>query len=272
MNSTAVAVFETQQEAQAALQALASEGFAAHQARVTSAGNDASPGSPTTPVESDKLSGSAIADFLGFGDEGETYAEAVRRGGFVVTVDAVDDEEASRAESAMARLGPVDIEQRTSEWRQSGWQPRQAGRARNLGPLPGGNSPNHIEAIIPVAEERLVVGKREVERGGVRIISRTVERPVEAEVTLREEHATITRRPVDRIVADADAAFVNTTVEVRETVEEPVVSKTARVVEEVQVGREAGIREAAVQDTVRKTEVDIQPLAKTDSAREKGGL
>jgi len=43
--------------------------------------------------------------------------------------------------------------------------------------------------VIPVIEEELVVGKRQVERGGVRVFSRMVETPVQESVTLREEHA-----------------------------------------------------------------------------------
>ena len=43
------------------------------------------------------------------------------------------------------------------------------------------------ETAIPVVEEELRVGKREVESGGVRVTQRIEERPVERQVTLRDE-------------------------------------------------------------------------------------
>jgi hypothetical protein len=50
------------------------------------------------------------------------------------------------------------------------------------------------EEVIPVAEERLRVGKRDVSHGRVRIRSYVVETPVEEQVTLREERVAVERR------------------------------------------------------------------------------
>jgi stress response protein YsnF len=47
------------------------------------------------------------------------------------------------------------------------------------------------ERAIPVVEEELQVGKRAVNRGGVRVFSRVVEKPVEEHVQLREENVTV---------------------------------------------------------------------------------
>jgi uncharacterized membrane protein len=49
------------------------------------------------------------------------YAEGVRRGGALVTVDA-DDANLERVRSVMNRYQPVDIHQRAETWRQSGWK------------------------------------------------------------------------------------------------------------------------------------------------------
>src|SRR5690606_39169419 len=112
----------------------------------------------------------------------------------------------TRAQSIINRFDPIDIDRKTAQWRESGWTPRTAAggtsglSAAGTGELAG-------ERAIPVAEERLDVGKREVQTGGVRVISRIVQTPVEAEVSLREERATVTRRPVDRAVTDSDKAF-----------------------------------------------------------------
>lgn len=117
------------------------------------------------------------------------------------------------------------------------------------------------KTAIPVVEEQLKVGKRLVERGGVRVFSRVVETPVNESVNLREEHVSVERRPVDQPLSTADAAaFKDQTIELRETAEEAVVQKSARVVEEVVVGKEVTQRKQQISDTVRHTEVDVQSL------------
>jgi uncharacterized protein (TIGR02271 family) len=116
------------------------------------------------------------------------------------------------------------------------------------------------EAVIPVVEEELRVGKREVEKGGVRITNRVTETPVEEEVRLREEHINVERRPVDRPVSNADNAFQSGAIEVTETAEEAVVAKNARVVEEVVVNKDVQERTETVRDTLHRTDVDVEPV------------
>jgi uncharacterized protein (TIGR02271 family) len=114
---------------------------------------------------------------------------------------------------------------------------------------------------IPVVQEDLKVGKREVQRGGVRVFSRIVETPVNESVNLREEHVSVERRPVDQPLSAADAAaFKEQSIELRETAEEAVVQKTARVVEEVVVGKEVSERQQQINDTVRHTDVQVESL------------
>jgi uncharacterized protein (TIGR02271 family) len=111
------------------------------------------------------------------------------------------------------------------------------------------------------------VGKRVVDMGGVRVYSRTVERPVNESIELREEHARVERRPVDRPVTEADmASLQDRTIEVQETAERPVVQKTARVVEEVVVGKDASTRSQDIQETVRETEVKVEPFERGEGA------
>jgi uncharacterized protein (TIGR02271 family) len=114
---------------------------------------------------------------------------------------------------------------------------------------------------IPVVQEDLKIGKRDVQRGGVRVFSRVVETPVDQTVNLREEHVNVERHPVDRPISGADsAAFKEQTIEMREKAEEAVVQKTARVVEEVRVGKETTQRQENIHDTVRRTEVQVENL------------
>lgn len=114
---------------------------------------------------------------------------------------------------------------------------------------------------IPVVEEELQVGKREVERGGVRVRSRIIERPVEESLRLREEHVRVDRTAVNRPATEADFdTFREGEIEVRERAEVPVVNKEARVVEEVNVRRDVEERDEVVRDTVRRTDVEVEPL------------
>ncbi len=114
---------------------------------------------------------------------------------------------------------------------------------------------------IPVVEEELQVGKRAVQRGGVRIYSRMTETPVEENVQLREENVRVDRKPVNRPANEADfRAGRDQVIEVAEYAEEAVVSKQARVVEEVSVNKEASERTETVRDTVRRTDVEVENL------------
>lgn len=115
---------------------------------------------------------------------------------------------------------------------------------------------NNNAATIPVIEEELQVGKREVEKGGIRLRTRVVEKDVEENVNLREEKIHVERTPVDR---PADVNDIQEEqLEFTERKEVPVVSKEARVVEEVSLNKEVTEKEETVQDTVRNTQVDVE--------------
>jgi hypothetical protein len=65
---------------------------------------------------------------------------------------------------------------------------------------------------------------------------------------------------VDRPASEADfAAAQERTIEVTETDEEPIVRKQARVVEEVVVSKDVQEQTETVRDTVRRTEVEVDP-------------
>ncbi len=122
------------------------------------------------------------------------------------------------------------------------------------------------ETTIPIVEEEMQVGKRTVDQGGVRVYRRVVEIPAEESINLREEHVVIERNPVDRPATQADLDQQGSrTIELTETAEEAVVGKTAHVVEEVLVGKQASDRVERVQDTVRRTEVEIEELPGEDA-------
>jgi stress response protein YsnF len=102
------------------------------------------------------------------------------------------------------------------------------------------------EQVVPVVEERLRIGMRDVSHGRVRVRSYVVETPVEEQVSLRKERIAIERRPAGRALSDADQAFQERAIEVEGRSEEAVVSK------------EAGQRTETVFDTVRETKVEVE--------------
>lgn len=262
---TVVAAFDRADDAQEALKALLESGFSRSQTRLGSgdeltmnsdARREGGTSSGARGSEHETL-GQKIAHFFGFDDDDDdataSYSEVMRRGSAVVVVDAETEEEAHRATSILNGFAPIDMDQRVSEWRATGWQPQSTER--------GTAARTGEQATIPVVEEQLQVGTRVVQSGGVRIFARTREIPVEERVQLREERATVSRRPTDRPVTEQDKPFEDKSFEVLESREEPVVGKTARVVEEVVVGKETRRREESVRDSVRKTEVEVQQAA-----------
>jgi len=121
---------------------------------------------------------------------------------------------------------------------------------------------------IPIIEEDLQIGKRQVESGGVRVRSRVIEKPVEETLRLRQEHVVVNRHPVNRAVTDADlSGFKEGDIEITERAEQAVVSKQARVVEEVEVGKQVSEREQVVSDTVRRTDVEVEEIDTNTTAR-----
>jgi uncharacterized protein (TIGR02271 family) len=111
--------------------------------------------------------------------------------------------------------------------------------------------------VIPLAEERLRVGKREVGHGRVRVRSYVVETPVEESVQLREEQVNLERRPVDRPISPTDDVFRDRSVEFDERAEEAVIGKDVRIKEELVIGKEETVRTQKVADKVRHTEVEV---------------
>ena len=120
---------------------------------------------------------------------------------------------------------------------------------------------------IPVIEEKMEVGKREVETGGVRLKSRVVQENVQENVNLRSEHVRVEETPINRPATAADLeTFKEGTIEMKEYAEVPVVSKEAFVTGEVSLEKEVEERDETVQGTVRKTEVETENFT-DDSAK-----
>lgn len=274
-NRTLSAFFDTQSEAEHASQRLLDLGLPASSVRLVP-GNEST--TPTTDT-SEHRSGffGMLADFFMPEEDRYSYAEGLSRGGFLVVVSGLSETTYDQALDILDDEGAVDFDAREETWRSEGWTGYEAdgivgdyatpaaGRAAYDADVSAGRSAYAAtdrtldaadDEVIPVIDEQLVIGKRDVNVGRVRVRSYVREEPVSADVKLREERVTIERRPVDRALGAGDVAFADRTIEAEEHAEEAVISKNARVTEEILLRKQSTERIETVSDTVRKTEVE----------------
>jgi uncharacterized protein (TIGR02271 family) len=270
------AFFDDRDDAEEAVSRLRSLGIADSSIRLT--GGDSY--RETVDPNDQKGFWDSVADFFFPEEDRATYAEGLRRGGYLVTVGDIRADQFDQALDILDDEGSVDLEARAETWRSEGWTGSHMGGVAATGrqydsggSLIGGTSSasgresfapgtytgaRGDEEVIPVAEERLRVGKRDVDLGRVRVRSYVVEEPVSEDVNLREDRVEIERRPVDRPLAGDERAFTDRTIEAEEHAEEAVVTKDARVKEEIALRRKSDDRTETVSDTVRHTEVEVE--------------
>lgn len=202
-------------------------------------------------------------------NDADRYSSAAKTG-TIVTVYADTMERAERAADILDEYGAINVDERASGGEYATSDSRfSEDRVRDE----SFTDDDRSDRSIPVIEEELQVGKRQVETGGMRVRSRIIDRPVEESLRLREEHVTLERNPVNRPATESElSTFREGEIEVRERAEVPVVNKQARVVEEINVRKDVEEREEIVRDTVRKTDVEIDPIegSSTDGLPNKG--
>jgi uncharacterized protein (TIGR02271 family) len=281
MSHTLVAAFDNLNEAQSAKTDLLTHHISESDIQLTPAATGTmSTGGSTATVSNahhDDSIGHKISHFFSslFGNDednqphryGAAYPEAHRRGATLLTVTVATDEQVDVVTETLEHNGAIDIDERLATWAAEG--DLNGGVTSHIAGTHLGA--DHTQVVdraidtttgttaIPVIEEELRVGKREINTGRVRVVSRVSERAVEETISLHEEHAHIERRPVDRPAAPGELdSFKAGSLEIQETAEEVVVEKSARVVEEVTVGKQSSDSQETVRDTVRRTDVDVQ--------------
>jgi uncharacterized protein (TIGR02271 family) len=310
-NRTLTGFFDSRSDAEDALMRLRDAGIADANIRLIP-GSD--PSGQTTASDDDRGFFGALKDFFMPDDDRETYAEGLRRGGYLITVTGLGGDQYDTALDILDDEGSVDMNAREETWRSEGWAGHStsgsgsgmtSGRLAETGgtlgdatddrlvPPTAGIAPTSTdptldigqvgttgttmgtqsgmdrttamgtgrdldEEVIPLAEERIRVGKRDVSHGRVRVRSYVVETPVNEQVNLREEHVQVDRRPVDRAATAGDDLFRERTIEAEEHAEEAVVSKDVRVREEVALRRDQTERNETISDNVRRTEVEVE--------------
>lgn len=282
-----VAMFGTFERARAARDRLAEEGIPSSDMDIVN--RDAETGYSNFDYErNDQGFWGAIKRFFVPDEDAYGYAEGLRRGHAMLVV-RPPAERHDRVVAILEEYDPIDFEAQEEEWRKSGWAAGapltttsaaaaaattdlNAGARTRAEPVaPPTTGATGREEAIPVVEEDIRVGKRVVDRGGVRVRSYVVERPVEENVTLRDETISVERRPTDRPAGTLpEDAFRERTIEVSATGEAAVVQKDARVTEEVVVRKDEQERTETVRDTARKTEVEVEDTRTGNKVRPSG--
>lgn len=284
------AFFDSRADADEALDRLRTLGISDADMRV-SGGEDA-----TSRLATEDTGGfwSSVSNFFFPSEDRETYAEGLRRGGYLLTVSNVPEARYDDAVDILDDEGSIDLEERSASWRAEGWNDASTergdlstaggadpsltapvGTGATLADLAtpaaiparddallagdlGGAQDRGTDEVIPVVQENLRVGKRDVDLGRVRVRSYLVETPVSEDVALRRDTVEIERRPVDRPLGATDTAFTDRVIEATERAEEAVVEKEARIVEEIALRKTSDTRTETISDTVRHTEVEIE--------------
>ncbi len=218
------------------------------------------------------------------GDDAAYYAEGLRQGGALVSVRANDDQvddaveimnryagsDAGYADTGAGTGADADYTTDEASYTAGTTTDVTGMGAASTGTADLGATPARAttdvgdgEARLAIAEEQLRIGKRTVERGGMRVRRVVTERPVEEQVILRDETIRVDRRPVDRSASGTEDLFSEQTFEFTETDEEAVVAKESRVIEEVVVGKTVEERTETVRDTVRRSDVEVEEVGGT---------
>lgn len=268
MAYTVVGLFDSKADARAAMNELVQNGFVSDNIDI-SEGRSGDGVSSTTTTTTD--TGSSIGNFFNhlFGDDVATarnYSTVAEETDAIVTVHVDSQDRANSVAEIFDRHGAMDVDDRAMQNQQNVTQ--KVDTVQNQTTTQNQTATQNRTAkqgeTIPVIEEELQVGKRQVETGGVRVRSRVIEKPVEETLRLRQERVIVNRNPVNRAVTDSDLSnFKEGSIEITERSEEAVVSKQARVVEEVSVGKQVEERDQVITDTVRRTDVDVEEINTT---------
>ncbi|MBV8358206.1 MAG: DUF2382 domain-containing protein [Deltaproteobacteria bacterium] len=253
MAKTIVGLFDNQQKAQRVIQELADAGY------------------PRSDIHCITMNGAAMgtSDVAGSLMRAGVPTEEVRHyssevdSGKSVLVLKTSDADVKAAVAILERNGAKDLDQRGYATT-AGFAGTETTRLAKA-------EVGSTTTAIPVVEEELKVGKRQVQGGSVRVSTRMTEQPIEQDVSLRQEHLEVERRPANRPATEQDLrAFKEGTIEMTAMAEEPVVSKEARVVEEIVVSKDSTQEMRKIRDTVHKTEVEVDDKTGQQVHRELG--
>ena len=118
---TITAYYDSRADAERARSRLDDAGVSTENTRILDQGEDLT--STTTAVNRAENSGgffAALRDLFLPEDDRDTYAEGLRRGGFLLAV-RVDEAQSDRVVDLLEDTGAIDLDTRQDEWRSMGW-------------------------------------------------------------------------------------------------------------------------------------------------------
>lgn len=213
MQHTLIAVFDNRGDAQNAMNDLLLAGFARKEIRLSEGdpGGQSATSAAAARDDGDGSITSSIKHFFSdlFGTRGhahaQKYSDAISRGHYVLTVNAADEPEVERAADIVERHGPVDIDERAAQWgggAAPGRDPARAGAQQQSQGLSQQHSTQGMQSSAQGSQQGSAMqdsqqrAEGEVQRGGVRVYSRTVAQ-VDEGIGLREELVNVEWRPED---------------------------------------------------------------------------
>jgi uncharacterized protein (TIGR02271 family) len=161
---TITALYDTRGAAESARDDLAALGVPSADVAIRGSGGSGSGATPTgSATEEDTGFWSGLADLFAPDEDRHTYAEGVRRGGYLLTARVPEGLEGQAAD-ALERHDPVDLDQRAESWRQEGWTGYQAGAAASA---TGGATGAAVAGAAPSGTAYLAEGSGVAETGSV---------------------------------------------------------------------------------------------------------
>ena len=179
---TITAFFRDRSDAEGATRKLADAGIAESGIRLV-------PGK-----EPDSVAGTDIDERMGFwealgefffpADDREVYAEGLRRGGYLVTVSNLTDDQHQTALDILDDEGTIDVDEWSESWRAEGWAPTNPGFDPRTAQAPAttedplaAERQTRREEQQEVRREEEVIGRRDFDASGNRVKSYIYDKP-----------------------------------------------------------------------------------------------
>lgn len=176
---TIIAQFDSRSDAQQAVEALTEAGISRSAIRLVPETETSGYQRTDQRLSYDRTSDeggfwSSLSDFFLPEEDRYSYAEGMSRGGTTLSV-TTDETQVERVADIIERYGAVDMDERESTWRREGWTGYSAASAGST--ISGTQTTPAAAAttadtravgdteVIPIVEEQLRVGKRQVNQG-----------------------------------------------------------------------------------------------------------
>jgi hypothetical protein len=164
-------MFDSRSEAEAAKSRLTQSNIDADNVKIIDQSSSASSGGSGNMQGTSHGQGlwASVKEAFMSDDDRQGYEEGIRRGGYLLCAQ-VDESRADQAIQLLEESDSIDFDQRQEQWRSEGWSGSTGRREMGIDRTQQTSGAVEEERI-PIVEEQLRVGKREVARGGARVRS-----------------------------------------------------------------------------------------------------